>query len=484
MRTISAEQFKKQFGEETYNQFGQTAPKQPGLLSELKSRIADVGGRIGQQFRGEGEFAGQSTPRRATGIVAEAFSAPLGASKDVLPEIAEKGLEKVGEGVGKGLQWVAEKTTPQFMTEFVTKYPDAAKALEEAAGTVANVGEIAGDILGFQGAAISVTKVGSLAKQGLTSVESKIGAGVKAGGQLVEQGKTALVPKPPSPVGAVKQVLQGETKDVTAGVRGLKELKTTGVKTYSQLAGKVDDAITNLSKKVDDVLNNKIPVKLGQLKLVGKTTSGAKVAVDYVSRGLNHLKEMYGAIGDDISVKNITELIKKAITKGLTRKEVNDIARTYGIEFGTKAFGKTGEALTSVNARMFENTRRALKIVARQGMKGSKAEVIDKSISALFRVKNLVAKNVEAVNKLAQKIQERGLLEKVGYNVSKYADILTGGSLRGIMGGILPRGVGYKVMNALDLEKVLERNLKIIDDAIKAGDAEMVKILKPPKAKP
>lgn len=478
MKTISAEQFKKQFGDEAYNQF-ETAPKQPGLLGEFKSRLSGVGQDISAQFKGEGEFAGQTTPRRATGVVASAFSAPFGLAKDVLPEFAEKGLEKTGEGIGKGLQWVAEKTTPQFMVDFVTKYPDAAKALEEVAGTVANVGEIVGNILGIQGGVTTAIKGGNIVRKGLTAAESKLGAGVKAGEQLIEQGKTALAPKPPSPLGAIKQVLQGKTKDVAAGVKGLKELETAGIKTYSQLGSKVDDAIKNLSKRVDDVLDNKTPVKLGQLKLIGKTTSGAKVAVDYVSRGLNHLKEMYRAIGDDISVKNITELIKKATTKGLTRKEVNDIARAYGIEFGAKAFGKTGEALTSVNARMFENTRKALKIVARQGMKGGKAEAIDKSISSLFKVKDLVAKNVEAVNKLAQKVQERGLLEKVGYNVSKYADILTGGSLRGIMGGILPRGAGYKVMNALDLEKVLERNLKIIDDAIKAGDEELIKLTKP-----
>jgi hypothetical protein len=63
--------------------------------------------------------------------------------------------------------------------------------------------------------------------------------------------------------------------------------------------------------------------------------------------------------------------------------------------------------------------------------------------------------------------------------VTKYADLLTGGSIRGLVGGLLPRGAGYKVMNALDIEAGLEKNLKIIQDAIKAGnDADVVKILK------
>ena len=133
-------------------------PTQQGFTGEVQSRFADTAGQIGQQFRGEGEFAGQSNIRKATGMVSQASSVPLGLAKDVLPEVAEKGLEKVGQGIGKGLQWVAEKTTPQFMTDFVTKYPDAAKMLEEGAGTVANVGEIAGNILGIEGAKKGIVK--------------------------------------------------------------------------------------------------------------------------------------------------------------------------------------------------------------------------------------------------------------------------------------------------------------------------------------
>ena len=85
---------------------------------------------------------------------------------------------------------------------------------------------------------------------------------------------------------------------------------------------------------------------------------------------------------------------------------------------------------------------------------------------------------------MAEKIQERGLLERVGYKAAKVADILTGGSLRGIMGGILPRGVGYKVMNALDLEGVLQRNLNIIQNALKVGDKELIQLLKKQKLTP
>ena len=46
------------------------------------------------------------------------------------------------------------------------------------------------------------------------------------------------------------------------------------------------------------------------------------------------------------------------------------------------------------------------------------------------------------------------------------------------MGGLLPRGVGYKTLNALDLEKHLKNNLEVIQKAIKSkSDDEINRIL-------
>jgi hypothetical protein len=127
---------------------------------------------------------------------------------------------------------------------------------------------------------------------------------------------------------------------------------------------------------------------------------------------------------------------------------------------------------------MFENTRTALKDIARSGITGPEAQAADQLMSSLYNTQTLVKSNIEAVNRLTQKIAERGLLEKVGNAASKYLDILTGGSIRGLIGGLLPRGAGYKVMNALDLEQNLQRNLEIIKNAISSNsDAEIIKLI-------
>ena len=68
----------------------------------------------------------------------------------------------------------------------------------------------------------------------------------------------------------------------------------------------------------------------------------------------------------------------------------------------------------------------------------------------------------EDVNKLRNKITERGFGEKVGRLVFQVADKFTGGGLKGFIQSFIPRSAGLKLMNALDLEKALQKNLKDI----------------------
>ena len=67
---------------------------------------------------------------------------------------------------------------------------------------------------------------------------------------------------------------------------------------------------------------------------------GKIVKTDYISLALNNLVELYKKIGDKVEKGNIQEIKSKAKEEGLSRKEINDISRLYGIEFGEKAFSK------------------------------------------------------------------------------------------------------------------------------------------------
>lgn len=434
--------------------------------------------RKGEQGIGRGVFqALGAVLKGASRVAGNIFT---GGAKIALPQSAE-------DATKEGLTAVA---TPVMQSEpiqnLVRNYealasdpsPEAQKVKRDL-DALMGIGEFAMDLTG-----VGVTKkAGSAAaelaqtatKAGREAVEGTIEATAKTARTLVEKAKPAM----PSPFEAVGQVLQGKTKDVKAGVRGLSQLDTSGVRTFEELSQKINEKIPELARQVDDdLVKDPKLYSLEDLRVSGKTAAGELVKVDYVGRALQHLEELYESVGDAVSQKNIQDLISKAKSTGLTRKEVNDLARTYGTEFKSKAFSKLGDALTSVNAQKFENTRKALKAKAREGIGGTAAKTADESMSALYKTRDLVAKNVEAVNKLRQKIQDRGLLEKLGHAATKGLDLISGGTVRGLVGGLLPRGVGYKVMNALDLEKALSRNLEIIQKAIKeSSDAEIVKLL-------
>lgn len=475
MATFTPEQFKQKYGEQTFQQFGQPI-KQPGYFQRVGQTLKETftGLKTGLETQAEtiareGLEEDPSRIKQAIALGRGALRTTGAAARTAFTPLTE------APGIKQGLEFVGKKlaeTTPiQKYAEWSQRHPEAAKDIEDIIDITAL----------FGGKAVKEPieagiKVGAKATK--ETIETGVKTGVQTGKQLIGKGKEVLKPPAPIPQKAMGQVLQGQAKDIKAGFKALKEIDTAGVKTYSELSSRINNSIIDLSAKVDEVLDNTISIPLNKLKLTGKTAAGQKISVDYVSRAIDHLKELYKSTGDDIAYQNIDDILTKSNTEGLTRLEVNNLSKQYGIEFGEKAFSKMGEPLTSVNAIKFENTRKMLKEVARKGIKGKQAEAIDKSISSLYRVKDLVKKNVEAVNKLQQKIQERGLLEKVGYYTAKYTDILTGGTLRGIMGGLLPRGVGYKVMNALDLEQVLQRNLDIITKALKSGDKEIIDLLK------
>ena len=296
---------------------------------------------------------------------------------------------------------------------------------------------------------------------------------------LIAKTQTLIRPES-SPVEAVGEVLQGKVRDVKHGLEAFKNIDITDIKTYADLEKKLTGSISSLSSKVDEALAAD-PTKIPLRQLTTKTTSsgGQEVGRNYVETSLRHLRELYKTTADDARAVEIDELLTRAQADGITRLEVNDISRLYNEEFGSKAFSKLGDPLTSVNAQMYENIRSGLKDIARQGMGGGEAKATDKIISSLYNTRSLISKNVEAVNKLNQRIAERGLFEKIGHGLATYGDILTGGSIRGFVGGLLPRGAGYKVLNALDLEERLQSNLNIINKALKSGsDVEITTAVK------
>lgn len=490
MQTLTAEQFKKKYGETGLSQVSSVTKQ--GALQETGEDMKQVGRDVSKSFT-ERRAAVQESKRaeqtgvetlyqtagQAAGFVSDVFGSLIkGGVKAALPQSAE-------EKIKTGVTTIAEPlVNTDIVKSVIAKYNTLDERTKRNLNATLGIGSLALDVA-LLGGGKKVAETGIKTGVELATKATELTKGIagetidltkRATGKLLKLVETP----PPTPLGAVGQIAQGTTKDIAPVVRGLSTLDTTGVKTYSQLSGVIEKQITKQLEKVDaDLALDTTRRPLSNLVIKETTTGGKTVVTKPVKNALDQLNELYTKTGDTVNAANIKELATKATKEGLTNQEVNDLAKIYGSEFGSKAFSKIGEPLTSVNAQLYENTRTQLKTLARQGIKGKEAKKADKLVSSLIKTQTLVKKNIEAVNKITQRITERGLVEKIGYQLSKYSNLLTGGSLRGLVGGLLPRGVGYKVMNAIDVEKALEKNLKIIQDAIKTkSDNEVVKILK------
>lgn len=278
-------------------------------------------------------------------------------------------------------------------------------------------------------------------------------------------------------VGAISQ---GKIKDIPKAKKALSSIDTKGIKTFKDLTKSFDDKITEMAKNVDKFLGAKTEKIV--LKNLAKTekVGDKSVSHNYVNDAINQLKELYKKTNDPVGVEKITQLKNKVSTEGITIKEINDIARKYGNEFSSKAFRKgTGEPLTSVNAQSFENTRRGIKSTARELFGDDAYKIVDKEMSNIIRAKDLVKKVSEKANDLSQRIEKRGLGEKLGRRAFNLIDTLSGRTMSGFLrAGFIPRGGGLKTLNALDLEKNLQKNLKQLKELEKVlskGDKEILK---------
>jgi hypothetical protein len=261
----------------------------------------------------------------------------------------------------------------------------------------------------------------------------------------------------------VGKILQGKSTDVAKGARALQTVDTANIKTYSDLSNIFKSKIENLAKTVDERFTDETPQPLAELTI--KTNVGGKiVSANYTDMALKALKEVYDKTNDPVNAERINQIIEKANKTGLTAKEVNYIAREFGSEFKGKAFSKTGDPLTSVNAQGAENIRSGVKNTARQLMPDAGTRAIDAQITDLYSVKRLSDKMVESVNKLEQRVQKRNLGQKIGRVLGIAFDVASGGIAKGFMKKILlESNVGLKTMNAIDIQNALSKNLRIID---------------------
>jgi len=442
-------------------------------FSETKEGIKDVSSRFLK-----GETGGASALLQAGGKVAKGVVETTGdiiSSTPIVKDVVEKVSKPVATGIKATQDWLEKN--PTFKSVVTSDVADSIASMLDKHPDIARNAEAINDIANAILIAKGGVQAAGTAKGAIESVVEKTPKVAKKITTTVSEG---VSPKP-TPEQAAKQVIQGKPEDYKSFQKALSAIDVSDVKTYADLKTKFDDIITPLSKKVDAELAKDPTVRpIAHYTTKHETAGGSVVEINYIKNALQDLSELYKTTGDIVKQTEVDDLLKQGENLALDRLTINNIARRYNVEFGEKAFNKkTGDPLTSVNAQKFENTRKGLKDVARQGLGGEEAKKIDELLTATYDSQKLITRMEDAVNKLQQRIEERGWVSKASYGLIKGIDVLSGGLIRGATDALLNRGTGLKTLNALDLQKNLSRNLEIITKALKAEkEGDFIRILK------
>jgi hypothetical protein len=398
-------------------------------ISEAQQK-GDVLGTAGQMLRGG---------LRTVGAVAEGAFAPI-----VEAPVVKQALEFVGEKI-------ADTKIAQKLQQKIQENPEKAQDIMDIVNTLTmGVGKAAEQPLlsGIKGA---VKKTGQLAKDVVS------GAKVQRVAELASQVDET-----------VGKIVQGTEKDLARAKKALTDIDVSDITTYKDLGERIGEKIEVLSNKLDEQLGKfKTDKPITLENAVREIKVGEQVVRhNFVDDALTQLDDFYRSTNDVTGQANINQLRNKFANEGITVKDINDLAKLHGEKL--KGFNIKGELASGLTKQAAENTRAGVKATGREIFGGKVWGEIDSQISNLMRTKSLVDNVAKEVRKLEQKITKRGFGEEAGRLIFKVADIITGRGLSGFVQSFIPRGQGIKIMNALDLEKALNKNLKKLQEAINA----------------
>ena len=230
---------------------------------------------------------------------------------------------------------------------------------------------------------------------------------------------------------------------------------------WTTLLGRINNQIQLFRQAVDHVLGkNTTTYKPPETKI----TSG-KYSINPVVNAITDLITLYKKTGNVQAYDKINQLVSKFKSKGLTTKEMNDLAREHSAN--QSGFLESGDLSKAPTKQGLENTRAGVKQVLREKTPIEHGDTghIDSKLSDLINTRKLIENNIEKVNKAMQKMQSRGIIAKAASLLGVTADALSGHMISSFLRSIV-RNTGEVTMSAIDIEKQLGQNIK---DFIKAN---------------
>ena len=324
---------------------------------------------------------------------------------------------------------------------------------------------IGGGAAGYQQGGLpgAVQGAGQGLASGVGQIAGEVAAPFKAAGKAISS-MTQKTPADPKAQlkeiqSVVGKIVQGDTKSIADAEKALRLVDTNGVQTYDELKTVLQNKLNALRGAQDEILG----AQQGTKQLDDFTTThksgNHSTTTNPIRTAIDHLLELYGKTGDPENYVRIKALLDHAEKDGLSALEINNLAREYGAQ--RSGFSpKTGEPLTSVNARSYENTRTALKEAARSLMPDDASKLLDSQMSDLISTKDSVQDVIEKVQNLQNKFETRGMIERAGRLVGKGINLVTFNGLRGFLQSFFPSNVGLKQLNYAEIQQNLAKNLQ------------------------
>lgn len=494
------------------NQQTMAEPK-VGRLGDIKEDFSLAAKNVGEQFGERVSKLGTDIARRkedgvslreaagtglgyAAATLATAFDTlgetGMAAVKSVLTPKQEQAIsDAFTSGIAKTLEATEGSIGREKVEQMIAAYnvwadqnPEAASNVRDASSLMLSLAEAAG----FKGGSTAAREAADVATDAVVKgskqlekvgnkADEALRVAARSAGEAVdiatESRRAARVASQQEKVdNAVARITQAGADDRAKeqARRALTEIDTTGVKTYDELNNRIDEQIKAISQNVDAELNQFTETYTPQTAGVYTKVGDKTVTQNPVLEALDGLETAYNKSGEAPKAEAIRQLRQKFETDGLTVREMNDLAREYGIEYRDRSFTKMGDPKAGFNAENYENVRSGLKQVVRDRLPTDTAKELDAKISDLYATRDLTSKIEDRVAKLQQRITNRTLPQKVGGAAAQIVDLITMGGLRGFIAKLSPSNIGNKAMNALEIEKELKKNLKELDKLLALQD--------------
>lgn len=350
----------------------------------------------------------------------------------------------------------------QYINQKVDSIPGMTPEIHKSLGDVFNTLTLG---LGAEGEGAVKSAASSVTKNAIEGLPGAIDKGIDATRNTIESGKNLIKPSLTAEE-ATGKIIQGTPEDIAPSTRAIKSLDDTSkIKTYKDLNDATNAKIKQLSSLQDTTLSKDTnSYKIQQLATkVGDT----EAAHNYVNDAVQQLKEYYTKTNDIKNlqkIKSIETKIDPVKGKGLSLKEVNDLAKMHGSDLN--GYNANGELASGLTKQAAENTRQGLKNTIRNLMPDETSKNIDSKISDLYRLRDSSKDMMDKVNSITQKTTKQGVIPKiVGKTVSKTIkgiDAITGNPLRAVgreMGNI----GSSNTMSPLEIESNLRKYLSAIN---------------------